>query len=100
MKKRGISVEKAEQIRRQKGLGVTSKLQQIRVKKGISQRELAELADIPLYTLQKYEQKKLNIDTANIYTLLKLSVALQCSMCEFIENEELLKELEKERVKK
>ena len=91
MKKRGITIEQAEQIRLKKGLDAGAKLRQLRVKKGYTQKEFAELTEVSLLTLQKYEQKKLNIDSANVYTLCKFCVALGCRISDIIEDEELLK---------
>ena len=91
MKKRGISVEIAEKIRLKKGLGVGVKLQQIRGKKGISQRQLAVLSGVPFNTIQKYEQKERNIDNASLTQLCALCEALECSIGDIIEDTELLK---------
>lgn len=91
MKKRGITVEIAEQIRLKKGLGAGVKLRQLRVKKGYSQSKLAELSGIASKTLQKYEQKEINIDNASLTNLCALCEALECSIGDIIEDTELLK---------
>lgn len=98
-KKRGVTVEQAEQIRLKKGLGKGSKLRQLRVKQGYSQRELAELTGISLSAIQKYDQRILDIDKADFDTLLKFSEVLKCPLHEIIENAERLKQLERSKKK-
>ena len=41
-----------------------SRLQEYRRRIGLSQRELSERADVPLRTIQQYEQKQKNINHA------------------------------------
>ena len=53
---------------------------------GMSQRELAEAADIPLRTIQQYEQRQKNINKAQAEYLVALSRALCCRVEELLEH--------------
>lgn len=52
---------------------------------GLSQRELAERSGVSLRTIQKYEQRKKNINKALVGTLLSLSMALYCEIRDLLE---------------
>ena len=52
---------------------------------GLSQRELAEKSGIPLRTIQQFEQRKNNINKAQIDTLIPLSQALYCEVRDLLE---------------
>ncbi|WP_458400944.1 helix-turn-helix domain-containing protein [Mailhella sp.] len=52
---------------------------------GLSQRELAEKSGISLRTIQQYEQRKKNINKAQIDTLIPLSMALYCDVRDLLE---------------
>lgn len=60
-------------------------LKLLRQRTGLSQRQLAFYADIPLRTLQQYEQRQKNINKAQAEYLYKLSKALNCSMEDLLE---------------
>ena len=64
-------------------------LQEIRKRKGISQKELSIYSNIKLKTIQSYEQKTKNIDNAKFETLIKLSIVLDCGILELLNDEEL-----------
>ena len=51
-------------------------LKSLRVDAGLSQSELAELSGIPVRTIQQYEQRQKNINTAKTETVLTLSKVL------------------------
>ena len=51
----------------------------------MSQRELAEKSGISLRTIQQYEQRKKNINKAQIDTLIPLSMALYCEVRDLLE---------------
>lgn len=55
-------------------------LKRLRHLAGLSQRELAENSGISLRTIQQYEQRKKNINKAQIDTLIPLSKALYCEV--------------------
>lgn len=74
------------------------KLQKMRKAKGLSQSQLAERADLNVRTLQHYEQGSKCFDNANMTTILKVCLALECKMEDIVENKkqiELLNEYEK-----
>lgn len=52
---------------------------------GITQSELAKRADIPLRTLQQYEQKQKNINNAKAIYLVRLANVLRCEVRELME---------------
>ena len=60
-------------------------LKRLRHQAGITQRELAEKSGISLRTIQQYEQRKKNINKAQIDTLIPLSKALYCDVRELLE---------------
>ena len=53
-------------------------LKRIRQNAGLSQRELANLTDIPVKTIQQYEQRQKNINKAQAEYVIRLSKALAC----------------------
>lgn len=74
------------------------KLQEMRKAKGLSQSQLAEKADLNVRTLQHYEQGSKCFDNANMTTILKVCLALECKIEDVVENEkqiELMKKYEK-----
>ena len=60
-------------------------LKRLRRQAGLSQRELAEKSGISLRTIQQYEQRKKNINKAQIETLIPLSMALYCEVRDLLE---------------
>lgn len=59
-------------------------LKKIRKDKKITQKELAELADISLRTVQKYELGELNLEKAQVCIILKICKALSCTVEDLI----------------
>ena len=55
-----------------------ARLQEYRKRICLSQRELAEKADVPLRTIQQYEQKQKNINHARVDYVIRLAHALYC----------------------
>lgn len=92
-KKRGITVEQAKRIRVEKGLTDETKLQTIRVSKGLSQGQLAKLSGVTVRTIQHYERGVRDIDGAKLETICKLCLALDCKIEDILENEETIKKL-------
>ncbi len=70
-------------------------LQEIRLKKGLSQNQLARSCNIPLSTITKYEGGFANINNAKLETLLKLCLVLECRIEDIIDNDDLKTLLEK-----
>ena len=56
-----------------------------RKRAGISQKELAEQADIPVRMIQHYEQRQKNINKAQVKYLARLSRVLNCNIEELLE---------------
>ena len=74
---------------------MTNKLQNQRNEAGLSQAELSNKANVSLMTLRKYEREALDINGAKLSTLLKLCLALDCSLSDIIDDEETLELLRK-----
>lgn len=66
---------------------LTSNLKVIRTKLGISQSQLAKDTNIPLRTIQQYEQKQKNINKAKAEYLVALANRLFCSVNDLLEIE-------------
>ncbi len=64
---------------------VDSNLKSWRNKSGLTQRELAELSQVPIRTIQQYEQRQKNINKASVETLINLSRVLSCKVEDLIE---------------
>lgn len=52
---------------------------------GLSQSELAKVSEVPLRTLQQYEQKRKNINNAKAVYLVNLASALRCDVRDLME---------------
>ncbi|MBQ6264910.1 MAG: helix-turn-helix transcriptional regulator [Clostridia bacterium] len=66
-----------------------SKLQEKRKAAGMSQSQLAKASGVGVRMIQNYERGGNDINGARLETLLKFSIALNCSISEIIEGEEL-----------
>lgn len=62
-------------------------LKALRTAKGLSQSQLAELADVSLRAIQAYEQKEKDINKAQAGTLLKIARVLNCTIEDLLEHE-------------
>lgn len=71
-----------------------SKLQDVRKSKSISQGTLAELTEMSLSAVTKLEQGQRNINKAELSTLLKLCLALDCRLSDILDDPETLDLLE------
>jgi len=63
-------------------------LRRIRLKKELTQKELATLTNIKLSTLQKLDKGSNNINKASVDTVLALARILNCSIEDLLEDEE------------
>ena len=61
-------------------------LKKFRQNAGLSQRELAIQTDIPIKTIQQYEQRQKNINKAQAEYVIRLSKALACRPEDLLEN--------------
>ena len=69
------------------------KLKEVRLAKGLTQKQLADSANINIRVLQHYEQGTKNFDHARLETLLDIAAALGCRIADIVESEELKKKL-------
>ena len=72
-----------------------SKLQNIRNEKGLSQGKLAKESEISVRMIQNYEQGTNDLNGAKLSTLLKLCLALDCTLSDILDDEETLELLRK-----
>lgn len=72
-----------------------SKLQEVRKGKKLSQNGLAENTGLNLGTITKLEQGQRNINKAELSTLLKLCLALNCRLSDILDDPENLDLLRK-----
>lgn len=66
-----------------------SKLQEFRVKKKMSQFELAKLSNVSINSIQRFEQKKNCIDNCHLETLVRIGEILQIPFYELLESDDL-----------
>ena len=59
----------------------------LRLRAGLTQSQLAELSEVPLRTLQQYEQRQKNINKAQVSYIIRLSQTLYCEPKELLELE-------------
>ena len=57
-----------------------NKLKEIRIKKGISQKELSEKTGISLKAISSYEQGSRDLIKASFENIIKISKALKCDI--------------------
>lgn len=86
------TIQDARRVRAEKGLP-ESKLMQMRIKRGMSQRELAEKSGVNERTIRCYEQFKSPIESAKLQILCNLCLALNCRLEHILENKEMIKKL-------
>lgn len=71
------------------------KLKEVRLTKGLTQKQLADAVGMNIRTLQHYEQGSKIFDHARLDTLLKICLALECKLADIIENEEYIDLIQK-----
>ena len=62
-----------------------SNLKLLRLDANLSQSELSKLSEVPVRTIQQYEQKQKNINKASAETIIKLAKVLNCSVFDLME---------------
>lgn len=67
-----------------------TKLQNVRISKGLSQSQLAAVAGISTGVLQGYESGRRSFDGAKLNTILSVCLALGCKIEDVIEDTALL----------
>ena len=70
------------------------KLKEMRLKKGYTHKDFAEIVGIKYRTYQDYEQGRILIDNTDLATLLRICITLGCPINDIIENEDTLKLLD------
>lgn len=60
-------------------------LKRIRTARGFSQKQLAELSDVSLRSIQMYEQRQKDINKAQSDSIFRLAKALSCTMEDLLE---------------
>lgn len=60
-------------------------LKSLRKRAKLSQKELSEITDIPIRTIQQYEQRQKDINKASMEYVYKLSKALMCEPKDLME---------------
>lgn len=61
-------------------------LKKYREMSGLSQSELSRIANVPVKTIQQYEQKRKDINKAQVETVVKLARAIGCRVEDIMEN--------------
>ena len=64
-------------------------LQDRRKKKGLTQKQLAEISGITLKNIQHYEAGQRNLDNARLETISKFAMALDCRIEDILNSEDL-----------
>lgn len=90
MAKRGMTPQQAEEVRLKRWGNKGTNLRIVRVRRGLSQNELAVASGVPLKTIQRYEQEPHKIDSARLQTLCGLSEALDCKIVDILDDAELI----------
>lgn len=70
-----------------------SNLKLLRLERGFTQRELAEMSGVPIRTLQQYEQRQKNINRAQAEYVIMLAKTLYCDPLELLEIEKNTEEI-------
>lgn len=73
-------------------------LRTLRRKKGLLQKELAEQSGVELRTIQSYEQGKRELGNSDLVNVLRLAVALDCTVSDLLVDENLKELCKKARL--
>ena len=74
----------------QKSKKVGDTVKELREKAGLTRAELAKETGINIRTIEAYEQGRKDINGAKLKTLLKLCLALNCSLEDIVTDTELI----------
>lgn len=67
-----------------------TKLQKVRMARGLSQRQLAAVSGVSKRAIECYEQRVRDIEGARVEALCDLCIALQCKITNILETEPLI----------
>lgn len=67
-----------------------SKLKEVRNSANLSRHDLAEHTGLNLRTIEAYEQKRRDINSADMKTLLKICKVLGCRLDDIVDDPELI----------
>lgn len=70
-------------------------LKDIRIKRNMTQSDLADLSNVNVRMIQHYEQGFKDINKAKLETLIDLSIALKCSISDLLNDHELIRKCER-----
>jgi len=76
-------VDRMKEIYKEKN--PNTRLKQMRINAGLSQKNLAEMTLIPVKTIQQYEQRQKNINNASVDYVVRLSKTLNCNVESLLE---------------
>lgn len=65
-------------------------LQEIRLKRGLSQSQLSKKCGVPIQTIQKYEGGFANINNAKLSSLIRICLALNCELKDILTDQSLI----------
>lgn len=71
----------------------TTKLKAMRLKRGLSQRELSDKSGVNINTIKALERKSLNIDNSGVKNLYRICKALNCKLSDITESNKVYKML-------
>ena len=69
------------------------KLQKKRKETGLSQSKLSEASGVNIRTIQQYENGQRNIDGGRLDILCSLAIAMDCTLYDILESDDLKKKL-------
>lgn len=88
-----LNVENPPKKKRPPRNQASTKLKALRLKAGLTQREVVEKTGINAGTYTQYEQGVKNFDNARINTILRVCVVLNCKLEDILESTEYLEVL-------
>lgn len=72
-----------------------SKLRNLRLSRGLTQKNLADLAGVGIRVIQTYEQGDRSPERAELATICAICIALECRLPDILEDEKLIEMYEK-----
>ena len=72
-----------------------NRLQELRLERNMSQKEVAKATNIPYSTYVKYETEHLDINGARLLHLLKICIVLDCKLTDILTDADLVRLVKK-----